>query len=155
MKIKTKFLGEVDINDKHVITFPDGILGFEDSRKFALLNIPGNEEFKVLQDIDKDYVSFIVAEPWVFYKDYEIEIPDEELLKIEIREKEQLAVVGIVTLAGDFYKSTINLLAPIVMNTVSKLGKQQVLNDVLYSTKHPLFEKKEVDTGVDTKQKNQ
>ncbi|NMA48401.1 MAG: flagellar assembly protein FliW, partial [Tissierellia bacterium] len=73
--------------------------------------------------------------------DYDVELSDEELLKIEIEHdgKEQLLVLTIVTLEETFKDSTTNLLAPIVVNLLAKKGKQFVLNDSIYATKHRLF----------------
>ena len=149
MKIKTRLLGEVEIDDEDIIVFPDGILGFEESRKFILLDIPENDVYKVLQDTDNEFVSFVVINPWVFFDNYEIDIPDDELLKINIRNKEQLAVMNIVTMSGEFEKSTVNLLAPVFINAVSMFGRQYVLNNGIYRTRHPLFQKAggEADAG--------
>lgn len=141
MKIRTRFLGEVEINEDDILVFQDGILGFEESRKFILLEVPENDSFRVLQDVEKESVSFVVADPWKFETGYDIEIPDEELLKVNIRKKEQLAVLNIVTLCGEFARSTFNLLAPLVLNMDSRLGRQVVLNSSAYTTKHPLFPK--------------
>ncbi|WP_312651519.1 flagellar assembly protein FliW [Proteiniclasticum sp.] len=143
MIINTKLLGEVEISEEDIINFPDGILGFEESRNFVLLDIPENEFFKILQDIKHEYVSFIVANPWNFKSDYEIDIPDEELYNLDINKKEQIATINIVTLTDIFENSTINLLAPIIINSEKKIGKQYVLNNVSYRTKLPLFLKED------------
>jgi len=150
MIIKTKFLGEVEIKEEDIIVFPDGILGFEESRKFILLDIPENEFFKILQDVEREYVSFIVTDPFKFKEDYDMEVPDSELLKINIRKKEQIAMLNIVTLSDVFEKSTMNLLAPVILNTENRIGKQYVLNNVSYSTKHLLFVKAEDNTNADS-----
>ncbi|MBO1265350.1 flagellar assembly protein FliW [Proteiniclasticum sp. SCR006] len=150
MIIKTKFLGEVDIREEDILVFPDGILGFEESRKFILLPIPENEFFTILQDVEREYVSFIVTDPWKFKADYEMEVPDNELLKINIRKKEQIAMLNIVTLSDVFENSTMNLLAPVILNTENRIGKQYVLNNVRYSSKHPLFEKNGESENVDS-----
>ena len=150
MLIKTKFLGEVEIKEEELIVFLDGIPGFEESRRFILLDIPENDFFKVLQDVDQEFISFIVADPWKFLQEYEIDVPDAELLKINISKKEQIAIMNIVTLSDVFEKSTMNLLAPIIMNTENRIGRQYVLNNVSYTTKHPLF-KKEDEVIADTK----
>lgn len=141
MKIRTRFLGEVEINEDDILVFQDGILGFEESRKFILLEVPENDSFRVLQDTERESVSFVVADPWRFEPGYDIDIPDEELLKVNIRKKEQLVVVNIVTLSGEFTQSSFNLLAPLVLNMDSRLGRQVVLNSGAYTTKHPLFPK--------------
>ena len=48
-------------------------------------------------------------------------------------------MLTIVTLHENFKDSTSNLLAPIVINLLGKKGRQIVLNDSIYATKHRLF----------------
>lgn len=139
MKIQTKFLGEVDIVEKEIISFSEGILGFEESKDFILLDIPENDLFKVLQDTKHDYVAFIVVNPWKFKGDYALDVPDEELKELKIKKEEDIAVLSIVNLSDDFEKSTMNLLAPVIINAEDRLGKQYVLNSQSFSTKEPLF----------------
>jgi len=134
-------MGEVEIDEQEIIDFPEGIPGFEDSRKYVILDIPENDTFKVLQNAEDEYVSFVVTEPWAFFESYDFDIPDEELMKINIRKEEQIAVLNIVTLSDDFEKSTVNLLAPVVINSEDRVGRQYVLNSGKYTTKHPLFKK--------------
>ncbi|MBP1744171.1 MAG: flagellar assembly protein FliW [Firmicutes bacterium] len=143
MKIKTRFLGEVEIDEKMIMDFPEGIPGFEDSRRYVLLDIPENDVFRILQNADDEHISFIVTDPWVFFEDYDFDIPDEELAKINIKKEEQLSVMNIVTLSDEFENSTVNLLAPVVVNKDDRAGKQYVLNSGKYTTKHPLFTKAE------------
>lgn len=139
MIIQTRFFGDVEINDEEIFVFPEGVLGFEDSRKFVLLDVPKNDLFKILQDVERKYVSFVIAVPWGIQGGYDISIPDEDLFRIQIQRKEQVLVMNIVTMPEAFEKSTINLLAPIVMNVEARLGRQYVLNEGRYNTKHPLY----------------
>lgn len=150
MKIKTRLLGELDIMEESIIRFPEGILGFPDSHDFALVDVPGNEFFYLLQDVEEQYVSFILTDPFMFYKDYEINISEEDLNKIKIEKKEQVGAMVIVTLAKPFKESTVNLLAPVILNLEKKLGRQYVLNDMNYKTKHPLHIQKEGDDYADS-----
>lgn len=155
MRSRTRFFGEIEVDEEDVIVFPDGVLGFEDSRRFILLDIPGQGTFKILQDADREYVSFVVTDPWTVVEKYEINVPDEELLKINIRKKEDLLVLGIVNLAGELEKSTVNLLAPILINTNSKLGRQYVLNGGTYKIKHSLFPKAGGENNAGSQQKSE
>jgi len=138
MIIQTRFFGDIEINEDEIFVFPEGILGFEDSRKFVLLDVPKNDLFKVLQDIERKYVSFIIAVPWGIQGGYDISIPDEDLLRIKIQKKEQVLVMNIVTMPEALEKSTINLMAPLVMNIDARLGRQYVLSEGRYTTRHPL-----------------
>lgn len=151
MIIQTRFFGDVEINDDEIFVFPEGILGFEDSRKFVLLDVPKNDLFKILQDVERKYVSFIIAVPWGIQGGYDINIPDEELLRIQIQRKEQILVMNIVTMPEVIEKSTINLLAPLVMNNETRLGRQYVLSEGRYTTRHPLYFSDEGDANADIK----
>lgn len=141
MQIQTKYLGEIEISKEQILSFSNGILGFEDSREFVLLDVPDNPYFKFLQDIKNSYISFLLTNPWDFFKDYDVELPDEELLKIQINPttENQMVIYTVVTLGQSFKESTSNLLAPIVINLYSKEGRQFILNDSLYNTRHSLF----------------
>lgn len=141
MLIQTKYLGEINVTEDQIINFPQGILGFEQHGEFVILNIIDNDNFKILQDLKHPEIAFFLINPWDFYKDYAVDLPDEELGKIEIfpNEDNDIAVFNIVTLGKTFQESTSNLLAPIVINTKNKKGKQFIQNDTIYTTRHSLF----------------
>lgn len=141
MLIQTKYLGEIEISQDQILSFPKGLLGFEDNHDFVLLNIPDNDHFKFLQDINNIYISFLLINPWDFFDDYVIDIPKEELLKLGISSSEEHTptIYNIVTLGETFKDSTSNLLAPIVLYLADNKGKQFVLNDTDYTTRHKLF----------------
>ncbi|TJX66282.1 flagellar assembly protein FliW [Soehngenia saccharolytica] len=143
LKIGTKYLGELEIENEYIINFPNGILGFENSNRFVLIDFPGNSLFKFLQDVDNANVSFILINPWDFFEDYEIDIPDKELDTIDLNPQIEntLEVYSIVTLGKNLEESTANLLAPVIINIKSKIGKQYVLTYTSYSTKHKLMVK--------------
>jgi len=151
MIIQTRFFGDIEINEEEIFVFPEGILGFEDSRKFILLDVPKNDLFKVLQDVERMYVCFIIAVPWGIQGGYDINIPDEDLLRIQIQRKEQILVMNIVTMPEALEKSTINLMAPLVMNIETRLGRQYVLSEGRYTTRHPLYLSDEGEAHADIK----
>lgn len=140
MKIQTKYLGQVEIDQDKIISFPKGLLGFDENKDFVLLDVEqGN--FKFLQDIHNSHISFLLINPWDFYSDYQVDLPDQGLKTIYISpdNKTDIAIFTIVTLGKSFKESTTNLLAPIVINLSDKKGKQFILNESKYITKHLLF----------------
>ena len=141
MEINTKYLGKVNIEESQIINFPKGILGFEDHDEFVLLDIEGNPLFKFLQDIKHEQIGFVLIDPWKFFKDYDIELPYDKLENININPKgsNEMGVYNIVTMSKSLNNSTANLLAPIVINLKDKKGKQFVLNNSPYTTKHSLI----------------
>ena len=141
MKIQTKYFGEIEIEEGMIIEFPEGVLGFPNSSSFVMLEMPDNPSFKFLQDVHNSYVSFLTVSPWDFFKDYEMDINDEELAAIGIAEDKdkEFSAHLIVTLGKTFEQSTANLLAPIMINITDKLGKQFILEGHDYGTKHKLL----------------
>lgn len=129
MKIQTKFLGPVDITEQQIITFENGIPGFEDNKQYVLLPIQPESPFATLQSIEVQEVGFIVAIPFEFKQNYAFDLAEEDTKELQVISDKDILTYSIVTLKDPFETSTINLLAPIIINTTKKLGKQIVLQD--------------------------
>ena len=71
--------------------------------------------------------------------DYHINIVRDEVEDLEIRKENDVMVVVIVSIYRDPTKITANLQGPLVINTRNKTGKQIVLTDGKYSTRHPIL----------------
>lgn len=127
MNIQTKFLGAVDVKEEAIITFPEGIPGFHDETQFALIPLNETSPFLVLQSVKTEKVGFMVATPYAFKADYSFDLPQEDVVQLEIEQPEDVFVYGILTLKDTLVESTINLLAPVVINEKTKLAKQLVL----------------------------
>lgn len=137
MKIETRDFGEIEIAENTVITFPNGIIGFEDTHRYTLISPLGDETFPMwLQSVEGKTPCFVVYDPMQIYSDYSFEITDEEqqLLKIEDAQYRCLAVAIV---PDDYKKTTINLRCPIVINTRDNVAAQVVLED--YEFKYPVY----------------
>ncbi|WPK12413.1 flagellar assembly protein FliW [Lysinibacillus louembei] len=135
MNIETKFLGQVEIDEQNILTFETGLPGFLDVHKFVLLPLDADLPLVVLQSVEQQQLGFVLAYPFAFKKDYIFEISEEEKIDLQVEEEEDVIAYTIVTLKETFSESTMNLLAPIIINTKKKLGKQIVLQD---SKRYPL-----------------
>ncbi|MBG9548638.1 flagellar assembly protein FliW [Cytobacillus firmus] len=142
MNIQTKYHGETEINPENIITFADGIPSFEDEKKFILLELGEDSAYFVLQSTVTPAVAFLVTSPFTFFPDYQIELSDSAIEKLKIENKEDVAVFGILTVKEPFDQTTINLKGPVIINSKQKLGKQIVLNEGDYHTRHELFQQK-------------
>lgn len=129
MKIATKFLGEVEIANEDIITFPEGIPGFSEVTKFVLLPLDQDLPLALLQATENPELGFIVAYPFVFKADYAFDLSQEDSEVLVAEQPEDLVTYAIVTLKEKLSDSTMNLLAPIVINMKKKIGKQLVLSD--------------------------
>ena len=135
MKIQTKFLGEVEIQEKEIVKFENGLPGFEDTKEYIVLPIEKDSPFALLQALNEKEIGFVLAYPFAFKADYSFDISDEEKLDLKTELMEDLAIYSIVTLKDNFQDSTLNLLAPVVLNIKERRGKQLVLQD---SVQYPL-----------------
>lgn len=135
MKIATKFLGEVEIIEQDILTFEHGLLGLEEERKFILLPIDADLPLAILQSVEQPEIGFVVAYPFAFKKDYSFDISEEDLEQLHLEKEEDVLTYSIVTMKDTFQDSTINLLAPLIINMKKKCGKQIVLQD---SKSYPL-----------------
>lgn len=136
MILQTKFSGEIDIKDEEIFYFEGGLLAFEEYKRYVLLDI--NEFFKCLQSVDKKEVAFIILDPWRIFKDYEADINDEELAGFKDKDINNFLVFTIATVTEE--RITTNLIGPVILNISSMQGKQTVLNNSNYTTKHTIME---------------
>ena len=144
MKTDTKIFGNIEVDEDSVIIFAGGLLGLEDFKEYALIALPDNDKFLCLQSVEDAGLAFFVINPWDFFPDYEVDIPDVEMASVGISGPEKASVYCILTVSGEIKDMTANLLAPIVINGEKNRGKQLVLAESKYNTKHRLFQEKGV-----------
>jgi flagellar assembly factor FliW len=138
MRINTKFLGEIDIDDQRKVFFPKGLFGFENCVEFAILNAE-QPPFYYFQSLENKDACFILLDPFLFRSDYEVDIAQEEMSVIGMQEPEQAAVFVIVTIPNGGGAITANLQGPLVINEETKRGCQIVLTDPRWKTKHDIL----------------
>lgn len=138
MKINTKYHGEIEYEEKNVITFKKGIPGFEGLKKFILFPVEDNEVFSILHSIEDKNIGLIVISPFNVVEDYEFKLDEEKTKELQIESYENVMVLNTVTLSTEVENITINLKAPIVINIKMKLGEQIILDNPKYSIKYPL-----------------
>lgn len=141
MQLDTKNFGIIEIDEKGIINFPEGIPSFESIKKYALLG-SGTEEspFKWLQSIDDPNLAFAIVDPFEIKPDYDIDLNKEVLKALQIEKPEDVLVYSIVVVPEDVSKMSMNLKAPIVINLESNLGAQVVLDIDKYSVRHYIIE---------------
>ncbi|MDQ0192184.1 flagellar assembly protein FliW [Paenibacillus wynnii] len=136
MLIETTAWGKLEIDEDQIYHFSKGIPGFEDVTEFALIELE-KSSFAQLQSTQHESISFLLTDPFNFYHEYEFDLPDTDAEELDI--KDAVSVRSIVTIKEQLELSTINLLAPIILNPLNRKGKQVVLHKSSYLTKHPLW----------------
>ncbi|WP_018754753.1 flagellar assembly protein FliW [Paenibacillus terrigena] len=128
--------------DGKIIQLDGTLLGFESLNQFTIRTIEGNPLFALLQSEEEEGVGLVVASPFNFFKEFTFEIPEQEKEQLQLEQHEDALVLGILTLRNPFKSSTMNLMAPIVVNIANMRGMQLVLPPKYdYSARTPISEK--------------
>ncbi|KJR68243.1 flagellar assembly protein FliW [Bacillus velezensis] len=136
MIIKTKYHGEIRIDEGQIISFENGLPGFNDETQFVVLPLSEDSPFLALQSVKQEHIAFIVTSPFIFFKGYEFDIDHATLELLHIEDIEDVEVMAILTLEEPFENTTANLKAPIIVNKKEMKAKQIILHDASYETKH-------------------
>lgn len=138
MKIATKAYGVIDVDERQQIVFPEGLYGFEAFKTYVLLDAE-QQPYYYLQSVETQGAMFILLKPFLFRPDYEIDVIDEEFAAIGLTDPGKALVFSIVTVPDDGSPMTANLAGPIVINRERRIGKQIVLTDPRWKTKHDIL----------------
>lgn len=128
------------------VSFPWGMPGL-DYNEFTLSMLAPDSPFFFLRSTEEIRVGLLLINPFVTYNDYEFELEEEMAQQLKISDEKQVVVLCTVNTSRGIEFATVNLLAPIVINTEEFLAKQVVLNDKRYSLRTPLVFKKETEKG--------
>lgn len=139
MKITSSRLGEIEVDDKDVITFASGLPGYEEEKSFVIIPVAEKSPFYYLQAVNNPDLCLVLCIPFVFFPDYEVELPDEIVADLEADGGEELAVYAVVTVPENFKEATANLLAPVIVNARNRKGIQYVPVKSQYQLKHRIF----------------
>jgi flagellar assembly factor FliW len=137
MKVDTKAFGMIEVDDRQKINISEGLYGFEDYIEYVLLDAE-QQPFYWLQSVKDRDIAFILINPFLFRPDYEVNIPNEDLKDIGLTSPEKALIFTIVTIPPDGSAMTANLQGPIIINRENMTGKQGILSDVRWNTRHDI-----------------
>jgi flagellar assembly factor FliW len=137
MKVDTKAFGPIEVDERQKVKIPQGLFGFDDLTDYVLLD--AEPPFLWLQSVDVQEIAFILINPFLFRKDYEANITNEELTEIGITSPDNALVFVIVTIPQDGGPMTANLQGPVVINKETMTGMQAILSDAKWRTKHDIM----------------
>jgi flagellar assembly factor FliW len=136
MKIDSPRFGSLEVENNKLVEFPLGMPGFEQCRNFTFIEVEESAQaFAVLQCADEADVAFTVTTPDLLGLHYEFELTEDELKVLGSASAEDIAVLLILRKdekdsptrrAGDTQVQA-NLMAPLVINVVTRRGLQKVI----------------------------
>ncbi len=138
MRVKTKAYGEIDADERQLVSFPGGLLGFEKFKDYILLDAR-QKPFFYLQSIDVPDLAFILIDPFLFRPDYSLDVNDDSLDDIGVSHPDEVLIFAIVTVPVEGGSVTANLMGPLIINKANRLGIQTVLGDSRWRVKHDIM----------------
>lgn len=144
MKVKTKWFGEVEVEDSKIITFDKGIMGFENLKKYTIIynSEEGASQSVVwLQSVEEQSLAIPIMNPTYVMPDYDPIVEDELLHNIsdDIKTADILVFVTL-TVPSDLTKMTSNMKAPIIIDADTLKGCQLIADNIEYSVKYPIYD---------------
>lgn len=146
MQVETFLFGTVQVNPESIINFPNGLVAFENSKRYMLVHeeVNGEAASFTLQSIDDPALAFQIVDPTALGFHYELALTDAENALLQSPAPEDVAVM-LVLFKQNGEQSAIspNLRAPLVINTRARIGLQKVMeslrpNITLSNLVHPV-----------------
>jgi flagellar assembly factor FliW len=140
LKVKTSRFGEIEVGEQDIITLPAGLIGFPELKQYILLDHESDSPFKWLQSLDDGAIAFVLINPLLFKPDYLVEVSETEISDLKIEAEEDAVISVIITMPSNPKNMTANLKAPLIFNLKNRFGKQIILNNSAYTTRHNIME---------------
>lgn len=141
--------GECSYLDSEVIEFPWGLPGFASLRHFLVLQVGGQDGFIWLQSLDDVQIALPLADPWQIFDDYEPHLPHYAKVALALDRPDDFIILCIVVVTKNAEDMTMNLLAPIIINLKTHIGRQIMLEGTEYSIRTPIPRKAAAKYEVD------
>jgi len=139
VKVTTTRFGELEVKRNDIIHFKEGLLGFENLKKFFIVD-PGDQTLILwFQSIDDKDTAFPIIEPSIFSPNYSVKLLPPELTSLELENLSDASVYTILTIPKKVTEMSANLKAPIIINNKNKLARQIVLQDSKLEVKYEMY----------------
>lgn len=138
--IESRF-GTIEIAPDAHISLPNGLLGFSEFHEFGIAALPNGRhpQFRVLQCLTTEDLAFLVAPLNIDSGAIEESDINEACTMLSIS-RDRLMIMLIVTVRRDDTGAqiSVNMRAPVFIDTAQMIGRQYVLPNNRYSIRHVL-----------------
>ena len=141
MLLQTKYFGQVECPEDHLLRFEKGLFGFEEEKEFFLLPFQGGEgNLLCFQSAATPQLAFVAMNPFSLKRDYAPVLPAEELRELGAERSEELCFYALCVVRSPVGESTVNLRCPVAVNEQTGKAMQVILESGDYHMRHLLAE---------------
>lgn len=112
-----------------VIDLVHPLPGFPEQTRFALVQLDEDGVLCQLRSLDDPALRFLVMPPVTFFPDYAPEVGDDVVADLEITSVDDVIVLLVLNAGESLGTTTANLMAPVLVNTVTRRASQVILDD--------------------------
>jgi len=139
-KITSRPFGDITIDEELIISFPEGLFGFDDVKSYILLE-EENSPMRWLQSVEQQDLAFVMLRILEFMDEYDLAVPMSDLEALGVMEPSTLDVYAIITIPpSNPSDMTANLMGPVMINPKLKIGRQVISLSDKYKTKHRVLD---------------
>jgi flagellar assembly factor FliW len=126
-------------NDVPVVEMRGGLLGFPEYTQFTLIKM--NDEGLVyrLQSLQDEAINFVVVPAASFFPSYAPVVDDEVAARFDLVNGREILILLVVTLGETFKDSTVNLMAPLLLDPNAQIAEQIIVENANLSVRTPLL----------------
>ena len=139
MLVQSTRFGELEVAEEQIMDFSEGLLGFPDEKKFALMEYKPESPFYILQSMADPDLTFLMINPFAFFNDYDFHMDDALMAEIGLTADNPPTVFNIVTVRDKLESMTVNLAGPVLVNIRDRKAAQWVIEKTQFPTRYPLF----------------
>ncbi len=127
-----------------VIEFPSGLIGLEEWKHFVLVTHPEGGPLHLLQSLDDERITLIVADPRQIVSDYQVGLSEADAQALQYADvntlhtawPDEMDLYCILSVQENPFSVTANLLGPLIINWQARLGRQVILSDSSYDARY-------------------
>ena len=139
MLVQSTRFGELEVAEEQIMDFPEGLLGFPDEKRFALMEYKPESPFYILQSMADPDLTFLMINPFAFFNDYDFHMDDALMAEIGVTADNPPTVFNIATVRDKIQNMTVNLAGPVLVNIRDRKAAQWVIEKTQFPTRYPLF----------------
>jgi flagellar assembly factor FliW len=138
LTVRSDLLGDLQVRSSDTLYFANGMLGFPECRRFALVRAEHDGLFW-LQSIEYSTLAFLLVDPFAVIPEYSIDVAPTQLADLGAYRPADIALLSVVTLpAVPTDQPTANLQGPIAINFATRAAKQLVMSETDFGVRCPI-----------------
>jgi flagellar assembly factor FliW len=151
LRFESTRFGTLEVDTDLILTLPEGMIGFEHCTRYVVISTEDNGTFRWLQSLDQAGTAFPILAPTSFRPDYAPTISDTDARFLELSAESPFLLFCIVTVPLNAPREmTANLLGPLIINSLTRRGKQVIVQDEGFMTRHRIVDELSRATTITT-----